>query len=76
MWPANPEMDFYTNDETLSYVEDIDLSLGAAALTAYTYNLDDTYEHTITVRVVVMPPEEQSTWIEQAKELLGIGQSG
>jgi hypothetical protein len=72
LWPTNPEADFCTADETVEFEEDFDLTADTAYLVAYTYNLDDAYQHTITVRVTVMPPEVEASWWEEAKQLFGL----
>lgn len=73
LWPTNPEADFATSEETIIFAEDIDIGVDTSALTAYTWNYDDTYDHTITVRIVVATPAEQTSWLQEAKQLLGIG---
>jgi hypothetical protein len=73
LWPTNPEASFGTSEETIIFDEDIDLELGDTTLTAYTWNVDDSYDHTLTVRIVVATLEEQTSWLDEAKKLLGMG---
>lgn len=73
LWPTNPEGDFCTSEDVITFAEDIDIGPDTAQLTAYTWNLDDTYDHTITVRIVVATPAEKTSWLGEAKQLFGIG---
>jgi hypothetical protein len=72
LWPTNPEADFCTSEDVIIFAEDIDIGPDSNSLTAYTWNLDDTYDHTITVRIVVATPEEETSWLDEAKQLLGL----
>jgi hypothetical protein len=72
LYPANAEAAFATSEETINFAEDLDLEASECALTAYTWNEDNTYAHTITVRITLMPAAVEASWWEQAKELLGM----
>lgn len=72
--PTNAEANFSTSGETISIVEDFRLDSAAYQLEAYTWNLDNTYEHTITVRVQLEALPEQKSLVDEIKALLGLGQ--
>lgn len=55
LFPANEQGDFAGGDVLISWPEDIDIDAQPLALTAITWNDDDTYPHTITVHVVMTP---------------------
>jgi len=53
LWPVNPESAFKSSNETIIWEEDYNLDTPPYELEAYAWNEDDTYEHTITVRIVL-----------------------
>jgi hypothetical protein len=55
LFPSNEQGDFSTGAETIVWDEDIVIDHDPAQLTAITWNEDDTYQHTITVRIVISP---------------------
>ena len=55
LWPLNPDGDFATSGETVHWFEDYDLDQPPLQLEAYTWNLDTTYDHTVTIRIVTTP---------------------
>jgi hypothetical protein len=55
LWPVNPETAFKSSNETIIWEEDYNLNTPPFQLEAYAWNEDDTYDHTITVRIVVEP---------------------
>jgi hypothetical protein len=42
-------------------------------LQAYAWNTDDTYPHTITIRVELTPAAVEASLLDQFKQLLGVG---
>ena len=68
--PANPDASFKSSNETIKWVEDIDLA-APAQFEAYAWNEDDTYDHTITVRIELEPRAETLNLWEEVKSLLG-----
>jgi hypothetical protein len=60
LFPGNEQGDFAGGDVLINWVEDVDITADPTMLTAVTWNDDDTYDHTITVHVV-MTPAAQST---------------
>ncbi len=74
-YPTNPEATFSSSGEAIVFAEDYDLSTPPLQLEAYTWNLDDTYPHTITVRIKVEPLAEAKSLVDEVKALLGIGGS-
>lgn len=73
VWPANPEVNFKSSNETILWDDDYDLTAAPHELVAYAWNEDDTYEHTITVRIVLDPAKAERNFIEEVKGLLGLG---
>jgi len=75
VWPTNPEEMFFADDETISFREHYELITDPYILTARLYNLDDTFEHTITVRIGILPVTILSPWLlpysEQLQAVLG-----
>jgi len=55
LFPGNEQGDFAGGDVLINWVEDIDITASPTVLTAVTWNDDDTYDHTITVHVVMTP---------------------
>jgi hypothetical protein len=70
LWPANPDASFKSSNETIIWQEDYDLE-SPAEFEAYAWNEDDTYEHTITVRLELTPSAETLNLWEEIKKLLG-----
>jgi len=55
IWPINPDGDYAANGETVDFPESYDLKEVPAKITMWAYNNDQTYSHTITARVTVLP---------------------
>lgn len=55
LFPSNEQADFAGGDVLIDWAEDIAIDSQPFALTAVTWNNDDTYPHTITVHVVISP---------------------
>ena len=55
VWPSNPDSDFHGDGVTLSYPENIQIVDPPFAFTVKGWSLDDTYPHTPTVRMCVVP---------------------
>ena len=73
VWPSNTGEFFSSDDETISYPEHLPLIVEPYLLTAAAYNLDDTFEHTITVRIGILPIEIIAPWMQSYdKRLLNI----
>ncbi len=53
--PTNPEGSFASDGYVIRFNEHKELSAGSNLLTAFAWNLDDTYPPTITVRIGVLP---------------------
>lgn len=72
-FPANPEASFSSSGEAIVWKEDVLLDTPPYQLEGYTWNLDDTYDHTITVRVQLETLEEEKSLVDEVKALLGLG---
>lgn len=73
VWPTNPQGSFNTDDYTIPINEFYELFTEPYILTLVGWNLDDTYDHTLEVRIGILPakvlmPEE--TFIAAFKKLL------
>lgn len=55
LFPSNQSADFSTGGETIAWDENIAIDHEPAQLTLEGWNEDTTYDHTITVRVVMQP---------------------
>jgi hypothetical protein len=55
VWPSNPDSDFHGDGVTLSYPENVQLVDPPFIFTARGWSDDDTYPHTPTVRLAVIP---------------------
>jgi len=54
VYPRNPDSDFNANNETISFDDDKFLADLPYELEAYTWNDDDTFPHTVTVRFSIL----------------------
>lgn len=73
VWPSNERADFSTSDEIITWLEEYTLDAAPYTLTAWAWNIDDTYVHTITVRIELTPAQAQTNLLGQVKSLLGMG---
>jgi hypothetical protein len=73
LYPSNAEARFSSSGETIPWDEDLPLDTPPYQLEAIAWNEDDTYLHTITVRVRLAPLEEQASLLDEIKALLGLG---
>lgn len=55
LFPSNQPGDFHADGEIIQWDDDVLIDSQPAALTIATWNLDDTYDHVVTVHVVVTP---------------------
>ena len=51
VWPTNPDGNFETDDETISYEDQFEIDQPPYELYAYTWNEDDTYDHAVYIRI-------------------------
>jgi len=58
VWPVNLDNDISGNDAIVSWAESYDLDEEPFAFTVRAWNLDDTYNHTITFRFALLTLEE------------------
>ena len=56
-WPTNPDGSFNTDDYTIPIDDYYELFEEPYTLTLTGWNLDDTYDHTLEVRIGVLPKE-------------------
>jgi hypothetical protein len=69
IWPTNPGEFFHTDGESISFKEFYELQPGSNVLSVYTYNLDDTYEHSVIIRLGILKPSEiQGVWLPWYEE--------
>jgi len=73
VWPSNEGASFATDSETIAWEEEYALDAAPYDLQAVAWNLDDTYPHTITVRIEVDSAQAELSVIDQVRQLLGIG---
>ena len=58
LYPRNPDSDIAADDRSIDFSEDYEIKDPPFALGLVGWNEDDTYDHTITVRVQVIPFEK------------------
>lgn len=72
VWPTNPDATLKSSNETIVWEEDYSLDLEPFQLEAYAWNEDDTYDHTITVRIELKSIPVQGSILDEIKALLGM----
>lgn len=58
LWPANPDSDFYGDDEVIDFPEDLEIVDPPFEFTIKGWNLDDTYPHTPIIRLQITPRDK------------------
>lgn len=53
VFPTNPDGSFATSDETITWDDDVLLDKGVYSLLAVAWNTDASFDHTITVRIIM-----------------------
>lgn len=56
-WPTNPQGSFNTDGYTIAFNEHLKFTHEPYILTLSGWNLDDTYDHTLEVRIGILPSE-------------------
>jgi hypothetical protein len=69
-WPSNPDADISGDGAIIAWQESYDLDPTAPRLRLVGWNLDDTWAHTITFRINVLP---QDAVEEQGRALKALG---
>ena len=73
--PANPDNDLASDDETIEWDDEIDLTEPPYELQAHTWNLDDTYLHLVIIHISLIPAAEwakRSTIWDRLGAMLGL----
>ena len=70
LFPSNPDALFSSSQETIVWDEDYALDTPPYQLEAYAWNEDDTYPHTITVRVAMQALPVPTSLLGEIKNLL------
>ncbi len=73
LWPTNPDGDFNTDNYTIAFNEYHEFFRAPYILTLVGWNLDDTYPHTLEIRLGILPVEvlaPEETFIQAFKKLL------
>lgn len=63
IWPYNTGEDFASQNINISFREFIPILIAPYQFVAYTWNEDDTYDHTIIIRLGVLPPRVVAPWL-------------
>ena len=74
LWPTNADGDFNTDNYTIPINEHYKITTEPFILTLVGWNLDDTFDHTLEVRIGILPEEvlaPEETFIQAFKKLLG-----
>jgi hypothetical protein len=69
-WPSNPDADICADAAIIAWQESYDLDPTAPRLRLVGWNLDDTWPHTITFRINVLPAADIA---EQGRALKALG---
>jgi len=72
LWPTNPDAALSSSNETIAWEEEYVLDDQPYLLHAYAWNEDDTYEHTITVRIELHELPAQTSILDTLKGILGV----
>ncbi len=71
IWPTNDKEYFHTDGEAISFKEFYELPSAENVLSVYTYNLDDTYPHSVIIRLGILKKSElQGLWLPWTEEVL------
>lgn len=70
IFPSNSEHAFTASGETIEWTEDYDLTNEPYEMTAYAWNLDMLFPHTLTVRVDLAPTQPQPDLAHEIAALL------
>jgi len=70
LYPTNPDANFSSSNETIDFAEDLSMDIPPFTLQAYAWNLDDTYEHTITLRIELESLKAGRSLAEEVAALL------
>lgn len=73
LFPSNPDSSFSGDDAHLVYEEDLEITEVPLEFTIRGWNLDDTYQHTPIVRMLIIPFERD---IRRVFSTLMIGPTG
>ena len=55
VWPTNPDENFASDSETISFEEHFVIDYEPYELQAWTWNDDDTYSHQVIIRIGLLP---------------------
>lgn len=55
VWPTNPDQDFAGDNEQITFEDEYPITEPPYELQAYTWNIDDTFDHRIIIRIGVNP---------------------
>ena len=70
IWPTNPGEFFHTDGESISFKEFYALPSAENVISVYTYNLDDTYAHSVIIRLGILKQSEiQGLWLPWSEEV-------
>lgn len=74
LWPLNPDGDFATSNETPHWFEEYDFDEPPWQLEAYSWNLSQVYDHTVSIRIVTLPLEAKTDLATEVAALLAAQQ--
>ncbi len=72
-WPTNPDGSFKTDGYTIAFNEHLKFTRKPYVLTLVGWSFDDTFPHTLEVRIGILPEEvlmPEETFIQAFKKLL------
>jgi len=76
LFPYNLNSDFASSNTTFSFHEHIPFLNPPFLLSAFTWNLDDTFDHIVIVRIGILPVQVAAPWLlsftAKVKTALGV----
>lgn len=62
IWPYEVDQSFATDGETITFPEFYHIKFRPFGLMVYTWNLDDTYDHDVIIRIGILPVSAFAPW--------------
>lgn len=59
VWPTNADSDFAGDNETISFGDEYPMLESPYQLECFTWNLDDTYDHRVIIRIGIKTPKRE-----------------
>ena len=71
VWPTNPEANFASDHESIIFKEFYDFTQEPLEFEVFTWNEDDTYPHTVVIRLGILKQSDiQGVWLPWSEETI------